>query len=182
MRNHTRTVSPAVGSAPVPGGQRPTARARIGRMLGRSSSGCAPAIPTTHPARGIRRCWPLTDHCRCRRDKPPRSSPSWARGPPTRSTSKSPSPKSPTNCPPKPKRAQSLAHYTRIHNPRNSASPRTGGNNCEYFPEPICGPDRLTCNGFHTHHPLRRRSGAPPTTPRPSAACNGRASYRRDRR
>jgi hypothetical protein len=34
MRNHTRTASPAVGSAPAPGGQRATGSTRFGRVFG----------------------------------------------------------------------------------------------------------------------------------------------------
>jgi Protein of unknown function (DUF3349) len=52
MRNHTRTVSPAVGSAPVPGGQRPTARARIGRMLGAIIEWLRAGYPDDAPSTG----------------------------------------------------------------------------------------------------------------------------------
>jgi len=52
MRNHTRTVSPAVGSAPVPGAQRPTARARIGRMLGAIIEWLRAGYPDDAPSTG----------------------------------------------------------------------------------------------------------------------------------
>src|SRR6476660_248173 len=52
MRNHTRTVSPAVGSAPVPGVQRPTARARIGRLLGAIIEWLRAGYPDDAPSTG----------------------------------------------------------------------------------------------------------------------------------
>ena len=105
---------------PAASHERPTTCARIGRMFGSIIDWLALAIPTMHPAPDIRRCCPQRSDgvvgATNRRDRG-----RLGEGHPTLSTSRSPSPRSPTSCPPEADPAQFALHLNKP--PKRYAAP-----------------------------------------------------------
>ena len=119
--NHTRTKSPAVAADPAPSGQRPTSRARIGRVFRSIIEWFRAGYPDEAPRTGHSPLLALNGPIALTPGQTAQIVSDWVTGLPTRSMSASRSPKSPTSCPPRRRYAQSLAHCTQAHHPSDSA-------------------------------------------------------------